>query len=133
MIAKKEPIWINIVNLVVIIILSVKTYSAFFHPSLVYGVANNQGTQNALLELGGRNIVMITITLVAMFSKSLELLRFVFIMHFFREGIDMLLFSGTTHKGIITFMMFGGFLAIYVVAYRTLTKLTQQNKTDSKM
>ncbi|MBX7056748.1 MAG: hypothetical protein K1X75_01690 [Leptospirales bacterium] len=109
----------QVLNLLVIAILCLKSWSALFEPSLAYGSFDAARPENlrALLELAGRNLSMIALTALAMWRAERTSLALVFAMHFVRESFDMGLafkFEG------IQALSFAPFLLAYALAIRQL-------------
>jgi len=126
----KIPMWINILTGIVIAILLFQTYACFFNPSLAYGTFENiDANQQAILNLAGRNIVMIVVTFLALKSQNAMFLAFTFLMNFVREFYDMLLVGYLDHfslKGIGMMATFLIFLIPYIFALKKLRKLASK-------
>ncbi len=112
------PLWIYLLSGLLALILAFQSYSAYFDPSLAYGTLglDTDANKQVMSTLGGRNVVMLLLTLMAMKSGNSMLLAFTFIMHLAREGQDMFIvpyYAGfTTIQGIMTFC---SFLFIFVI------------------
>lgn len=126
----KIPMWINILNIVVICILLFQMYACFFNPSLAYGAfENSDANRHAILTLAGRNFVMIVVTLLALKSQNAMFLAFTFLMNFTREFYDMLLVGYLDHfslKGLGMMATFLVFLIPYVIALKKLRQLASR-------
>lgn len=126
----KIPMWINILNIVVICILLFQMYACFFNPSLAYGAfENSDANRHAILTLAGRNFVMIVVTLLALKSQNALFLAFTFLMNFTREFYDMLLVGYLDHfslKGLGMMATFLVFLIPYVIALKKLRQLASR-------
>jgi hypothetical protein len=123
----KIPFWITAINLIVIVILSFQVYAGLANPSMAYGAFQNiEPNRQAILSLVGRNIVMIIITIAAIFSKNAVLLRGVFVMNFCRELFDMVLVGYLSHFSPESFIWMSSFLLFlipYLFAYRKLSQI----------
>src|SRR5262245_42081550 len=86
--------------------------SAYLAPNWAYGAfdLSTRANQEVMMTLGGRNVVMLAVTLMALRSQNAMFLAYSFLMHFVRESQDMFIvpyFAGfTTAKGIGTFAIF---------------------------
>lgn len=126
--SSKIPLWINLINIVVIGILLFQIYACYFDPSLVYGRFENiEANRQAILTLAGRNFVMIVISFIALKSQKSMFIAFTFLMNFAREFYDMLLVGYLNHftlKGIGMMATFLVFLIPYLFALKKLRKLS---------
>jgi hypothetical protein len=114
------PLWINGISILVAAILTFQSISAYVNPSWAYGLFDNTtlANQQVMTVLGGRNVVMLLLTLLALRSQNAMFLTYTFIMHLIREAQDMFIvpyFEGfTTIKGIGIFLTF---LLVFVIPY----------------
>jgi uncharacterized membrane protein len=124
----KIPMWINIINIIVICILVFQMVACFVNPSWAYGTfENSDANRQAILTLAGRNFVMIAVTLLAMRSQNAMLLGLIFLMNFAREFYDMILVGYLNHFSIKGFGMMATFLVFlipYIFALKKLQQLT---------
>ena len=118
------PVWITVINILVLSILIFQVYAGIVNPSLAYGNFQNiEPNRQAILTLVGRNLVMIVITVTAMLSRSPKILQWVFLLNICRELYDMLLvgylqqFSAQGWMWMSSFLIF---LLPYFFAYRKL-------------
>jgi len=129
----KLPLWINVLNGIVVLILFIKTYSALFNPALAYGSIDFSKTAESrvLWELAGRNIAMIALGLLAMFSQKPLLLAVCMFLGIFRESFDMILaihFSSLSLNEILQALSFLLFILPYIVAIKVLLKKVFESK-----
>ena len=129
----KLPLWINVLNGIVVLILFIKTYSALFSPALAYGSIDFSKTAESrvLWELAGRNIAMIALGLLAMFSQKPLLLAVCMFLGIFRESFDMILaihFSSLSLNEILQALSFLLFILPYIVAIKVLLKKVFDSK-----
>jgi len=129
----KLPLWINVLNGIVVLILFIKTYSALFSPALAYGSIDFSKTAESrvLWELAGRNIAMIALGLLAMFSQKPLLLAVCMFLGIFRESFDMILaihFSSLSLNEILQALSFLLFILPYIVAIKVLLKKVFESK-----
>ena len=124
------PAWINALSGLVALILLFQSVSAYLVPSWAYGAFDLDLSANrqVMMTLGGRNVVMLLLTVAAVRSQNAMFLAYSFLMHLIRELQDMFIvpyFAGfTTAKGIGTFAIFVFvFVVPYFIALRTLRKL----------
>ena len=114
------PFWINALSILVILILALKSISAYFYPGLAYANfdASTLANQKAMMELAGRNVVMLLLTIAALRSQNAMFLTYSFLMHLIRELQDMLIvpyYVGfTSVQGIGIFFVF---LFVFVIPY----------------
>ncbi len=121
------PVWMIILNLVVLMILLWKSWAVFADPAAIFGQAAQYDSphRHALWELGGRNLAMIAVSLWSLFRPSKVAYIAVFLMGLVREGADMLFGSGLLpgdggvfHPAAASFLIF---LVAYAVALRKLS------------
>lgn len=130
---KRIPIWINILQVVILAILSAQAFALFFNPSQLYaGLVVDDATRPMIFVLAGRNVVMALISLLALIRQEPRFYSFAFLMHALREVQDMLFvpltLSGDASGGAV--MIFLVFLIIFVIpeitAFFRLNKLANQ-------
>ena len=126
----KIPVWIYILSGLVALILLFQSVSAYFAPAWAYGAFDfsTGANRQVMMTLGGRNVVMLLLTLAAIRSRNAMFLVYTFLMHLFREVQDMFIgpyFLGfTTPSGIGTLLTFLiVFVIPYIFAIRTLRSL----------
>jgi len=126
----KIPVWINVLSGIVVLILSVKAYSALFNPAMVYGSIDFSKTaeNRVLWELAGRNISMIALGLSALFFQNALLLSACMLMGIFRESFDMFLaihFSSLSSNEILQALSFLIFILPYAAALKKLLVISR--------
>ncbi|HNI25231.1 MAG TPA: hypothetical protein PLJ29_02650 [Leptospiraceae bacterium] len=126
----KIPVWINVLSGIVVLILSVKAYSALFNPAMVYGSIDFSKTaeNRVLWELAGRNISMIALGLSALFFQNALLLSACMLMGIFRESFDMFLairFSSLSSAEILQALSFLIFILPYAAALKKLLMISR--------
>ncbi|HMV78143.1 MAG TPA: hypothetical protein PL048_03365 [Leptospiraceae bacterium] len=126
----KIPVWINVLSGIVVLILSVKAYSALFNPAMVYGSIDFSKTaeNRVLWELAGRNISMIALGLSALFFQNALLLSACMLMGIFRESFDMFLalhFSSLSLNEILQALSFLIFILPYAAALKKLLVISR--------
>ncbi|MBZ0276495.1 MAG: hypothetical protein K8I60_10140 [Anaerolineae bacterium] len=130
---KRIPIWINILQVVILAILSFQAFALFFNPGQLYaGLVVDDATRPMILVLAGRNVVMALISLLALIRQESRFYSFAFLMHALRELQDMffvpLTLSGDASGGAV--MIFLVFLVVFVIpeitAFFRLNKLANQ-------
>ncbi len=123
----KIPMWINLINVIVVCILLFQMISAFVNPSWAYGTFENiDANRQAIFTLAGRNFVMIIATLFALKSQNVKFIFLIFIMNFTREFYDMVLVGYLDHfsiRGIGMMATFLVFLIPYIIAFKKLRQL----------
>jgi hypothetical protein len=123
--SRRLPLWINALNVVLIAILTFKTYSAFLAPTLAYGDVDSAqpGVTRVLWELAGRNLAMILLSLVALVRQRPGVMACVFVLGLARESFDAFMalhFGAPGAAGLLQAASFTPFLVAYVVALRSL-------------
>lgn len=112
------PRWIFALSALLALILAFQSYSAYFDPALAFGSfgLDTMVNRQVMSTLGGRNVVMLALTLMAMQSRNAMFLAYTFIMHLGRELQDMFIvpyYAGfTTAKGM---SLFAVFLVVFVI------------------
>lgn len=130
----KIPIWINILQVVILAILSFQTYACYFNPSLLYpGFTVDEVTAKTIYVLAGRNAVMMVISIIALVRQNPRFYSFAFIMHSLRELQDMFIVPLTGDSGGVAIGTFFVFLIIFVIpeitAYFKLNKMANEIET----
>ena len=127
----KIPIWINILQVLILAILTFQTYASYFNPSLLSpGLVVNSASAKIIYTLAGRNAVMMIISLVALIRQDARFYSFAFLMHSLRELQDMFIVPLTGEPGTQAIAIFFVFLIVFVIpeitAYLKLNKLANQ-------
>lgn len=122
------PLWINALNVVLIAILTFKTYSAFLAPALVYGDVDPAalGVARVLWELAGRNLAMILLSLVALWRQTPSAMACVLVLGLARESFDAYMalhFGAPGAAALLQAASFTPFLVAYGLALRSLRAL----------
>lgn len=123
--SERLPLWINILNVVLVAILTFKTYAAFMAPALAYGAVDpaQPGVTPVLWELAGRNLAMILLSLVALWGQRPGVMACVFVLGLARESFDAFMafhFGAPGTTAALQAASFTPFLVAYVVALRSL-------------
>lgn len=131
--SNKIPIWINALNILVVMILSFQLISIFINPSWAYGSFDSSLDVNhqVILFLGGRNLVMIVVIVLALLSQNAMFLFFTYLMNIVREVYDTFVFAYfngvTSVKSIINILVFIlVFIIPYYIALKKLRKLAAE-------
>ncbi len=130
----KIPLWINILQVIILAILAFQTYACYINPEIFYpGVATNDISHQVLYVLGGRNALMAIISLVALIRQNPRFYSFAFIIHSLRELQDMFIIPLTSEPGAGAIINFFVFLIIFVIpeitAYFKLNKMANEIET----
>lgn len=125
--ASRWPRWIDGLNIVILAILTFKTYSALWAPQMVYKALDPaaRGGAVVLSELAGRNIAMMLVSLLALVFRRPGLMAAVVLMGLARETFDAFLawkFAPPGEPGALMALSFVPFLVAYVFALRVLWK-----------
>ncbi|MBI3241260.1 MAG: hypothetical protein HYZ49_03095 [Chloroflexi bacterium] len=127
----KIPIWINILQVVILAILSFQTYACYFNPNLIYpGITIDATSAKMIYVLAGRNAVMMVISILALVKQNPRFYSFAFLMHSLRELQDMFIVPLTGEPGVPAIANFLVFLIIFVIpeitAYLKLNKMANE-------
>ena len=123
----KIPLWINILQVVILGILSFQTYACYINPEAFYpGAATNAASRQVLYVLAGRNAVMMVISIIALVRQNPRFYSFAFLMHSLREFQDMFI-APLTGGGIAVFFVFLFVFTIpEILAYFKLNKMANE-------
>ncbi|MCI0553715.1 MAG: hypothetical protein L0287_22435 [Anaerolineae bacterium] len=83
----KIPLWINIFQVLIILILSFQALALYFNPELQYPGINIDGVadQLSIYELAGRTATMAIVSMVVLLSQNPKFFVIGFVMNFLRE------------------------------------------------
>ena len=113
----KIPIWINILQVVILAILSFQTYACYFNPELIYpGITIDAVSAQAIYVLAGRNAMMAAISLLALIRQNPHFYAFAFLMHSLRDLQDMFIAPLTGAPGGAAIGVFFVFLIVFVIS-----------------
>ena len=123
----KIPLWINILQVVILAILSFQTYACYFNPSLLYpGFTVDEVTAKIIYVLAGRNAVMMVISIIALVRQNPRFYSFAFLMHSLRELQDMFITPLTSGQYFIFFVFLFVFTIPEILAYIKLNKMANE-------
>lgn len=109
------PLWINLLQIVILAILSRQAYSCYFNPEKIYPGLAGPPARRVMYVLAGRNTVMAGISLLALVWQNPAFLCFAFIMHSLRELQDMFIIPLTDPPGAGRVRVFFVFLVVFVI------------------
>ena len=123
----KISLWINILQVVILVILSFQTYACYFNPKLIYPTFEYDATTTQMIyTLAGRDAVMMVISIIALVRQNPRFYSFAFLMHSLRELQDMFI-APLTGGGVAVFFVF---LIVFVIpeilAYFKLNKMANE-------
>ena len=123
----KIPVWINILQVIILAILTFQTYASYFNPSLLSpGLMVDSASAKIIYTLAGRNAVMMVISIIALVRQDARFYSFAFLMHSLRELQDMFI-APLTGGGLAVFFVF---LIVFVIpeiiAYFKLNKIAME-------
>jgi hypothetical protein len=127
----KIPLWINILQVVILLILTMQTYACYLNPEMFYpGAVTNEASRQVLYVLAGRNAVMMVISIIALVRQNPRFYSFAFLMHGMRELQDMFILPLTSEPGAGAIINFFVFLIVFVIpeimAYIKLNKVANE-------
>lgn len=128
----KIPLWINILQVVILLILAAQTYACYLNPEMFYpGAVTNAASHQVVYVLAGRNALMAIISLTALIRQNPRFYSFAFFMHSLRELQDMFIVP-LTGGGIAIFFVF---LIVFVIpeilAYFKLNKMANESEKSA--
>lgn len=123
----KIPVWINILQVVILTILTFQTYACYFNPQLLYpGITVDENSAKMIYVFAGRNAMMAVISVIALVRQNPRFYSFAFLMHSLRDFQDMFI-APLTGGGIVVFFVF---LIVFVTpeifAYLKLNKMANE-------
>ena len=123
----KIPIWINILQVLILAILTFQTYASYFNPSLLSpGPVVDSTSAKIIYTLAGRNAVMMVISILALVRQDARFYSFAFLMHSLRELQDMFITPLTGAPFAIFFVFLIVFVIPEITAYLKLNKLANE-------
>ena len=123
----KIPIWINILQVVILGILTFQTYACYINPEMFYpGAVTNAASRQVLYVLGGRNALMAIISLIALIRQNPRFYSFAFLMHSLREAQDMFIAPLTSGQYFVFFIFLFVFTIPEILAYLKLNKMANE-------
>lgn len=126
----KIPIWINILQVVILAILTFQTYACYFNPQLLYpGITVDENSAKMIYVLAGRNAMMAAISVIALVRQNPRFYSFAFLMHSLRDFQDMFI-APLTGGGIVVFFVFLiVFVTPEILSYLKLNKMANEMGT----
>ncbi|MCX6056877.1 MAG: hypothetical protein NTW69_01835 [Chloroflexi bacterium] len=123
----KIPIWINLLQVVILGILTFQTYACYLNPKSIYpDFVFDANTSKMVYTLASRNAVMMVISLIALVRQDARFYSFAFLIHSLRELQDMFIVP-LTGGGLVVFFVF---LIVFVIpeitAYFKLNKIANE-------
>jgi len=109
------PLWINLLQIVILIILSRQAFNCYFSSEKIYPEITGTPARKVVYVLAGRNTVMVVISLLALVWQNPAFLCFAFLMHGLRESQDMFIIPLTNPPGNGRVKIFFVFLFVFVV------------------
>lgn len=121
------PLWINILQVIILAILAFQTYACYFNPELIYpGAVTNDASAQAIYVLAGRNALMAAISLLALVRQKPRFYSFAFLMHSLRELQDMFINPLTGQPFYVFFIFLFVFVIPEIIAYFELTRMADE-------
>jgi len=123
----KIPVWVNILQVVILAILTFQTYACYFNPQLLYpGITVDENSAKMIYVLGGRNAMMAIISVIALVRQNPRFYSFAFLMHSLRDFQDMFI-APLTGGGIVVFFVFLiVFVTPEILSYLKLNKMANE-------
>lgn len=108
------PLWIDLLQIVILAILSRQAFNCYFHPEKIYPEITGAPARKVVYVLAGRNTVMVVISFLALVWQNPAFLCFAFLMHSLRESQDMFIIPLTNPPGSRVKVFFI-FLIVFVI------------------
>ncbi len=132
----KIPLWVNIMQSVLILIMLAQVVMYFFnHQMMVDAGMHTEGVPNLNLiyEMGARTLVMVLISMYVMVTQNPKQYIVVLIMNILREGFETIIdplypLLNAPVSPMVDFGMHIVIVAIEVFAFITVFKLTKKNQ-----
>lgn len=131
----KIPIWVNVVQGILILIMIGQVYMYFFNHEMMAetGVAV-EGTPmlNLVFEMGARTFVMVLVSIYVMITQDRKQFLVVLLMNIFREGQEMIIdplypVLNAPASPTADFWIHVVIVAIEILAFITVFRLTKKN------
>jgi len=121
----KIPLWINLLQALILAILLFQTYACYLDPGLIYPGIRIEGlpASKAINVLGGRNAVMALISIIALVWQEPRFYSFAFLMHSAREAQDMFITPLHTPDTTVALILFAVFLFVFVIPEIIATRM----------
>ena len=125
------PLWINVLQVVILAILAFQTYAMYFDPNLLFSdLVVDASTEGVVYSLAGRNAVMMTISVVALVLQNPRFYSFAFVIHILRDVQDMFIAPQTGAPTAVFFVFLFVFVIPEILAFAKLTKLANEPKVE---
>ena len=131
---KKIPLWINIMQAVLIIIMLSQVYMYFFNHQMMAatGVAvEGTPTLNLIYEMGARTFVMVIASIYVMVKQDPKQYLVILLMNIVREGQEMIIdplfpILNAPATPMVDFLIHVVIVAIEIWAFITVLKISRQ-------
>ena len=129
----KIPLWINVLQGVIILILSFQAFACYFKPEMLYSGIKMDGVidQQAIYVFAGRNTMMALVSIMVLFSQDPKYFVVGFLMNFLRELQDMFIIplNSPADSPMPPIANFFVFLLVFVIPeFIALLKLYKMSK-----
>ena len=130
----KIPIWINVVQGLLILIMLQQTYMFFLdHQAIAASGITTEGipNQNLLYEFGARTATMALLSIIVMITQNPRYFLVILLMNLFREGLETIIdplypLANAPVSPTIDFIMHIVIVAIELWAFITMYKIVRQ-------
>ena len=130
----KIPIWINVVQGVLILIMLQQTYMFFLDHQAVAAsgiMAEGIPNLNLLYEFGARTATMALLSIIVMITQNPRYFLVILLMNLFREGIETIIdplypLANAPVSPTVDFIMHIGIVAVELWAFVTMYKIVKQ-------
>lgn len=130
----KIPIWINIVQGLLILIMLQQTYMFFLDPQTIAAsgiMAEGIPNLNLLYEFGARTAAMALLSIIVMITQNPRYFLVILLMNLFREGLETIIdplypLANAPVSPSIDFIMHIVIIAIELWAFITMYKIVRQ-------
>jgi len=131
----KIPIWVNIVQVILIFIMLSQVYMYFFNHEMVAETGVKIGGipfSNLIFEMGARTLVMAIASIYVVFTQNPLQYLVVLIMNVVREGQEMIIdplfpMENAASSPTVDFWVHVVIVAIEILAFITVYKISKSN------
>ena len=131
---QKIPLWVNIVQVILVLIMLAQVYMYFFnHQMMIDSGIQVEGvpTLNLIYEMGARTLVMVIASVYVLITQNPKQFLVVLLMNIFREGQEMIIdplfpLLNAPVTPAVDFWIHVVIVAIEIWAFITVFRLTRK-------
>lgn len=138
-IESKIPLWVNIVQVILVLIMLVQVYMYFFNHQLMEASGiptKGVPTLNLIYEMGARTLVMVIASVYVLFTQDPKQFLVVLLMNVFREGQEMIIdplfpLTNAPASPMVDFWIHVIIVLIEIWAFITVLKIVNKEKEQA--